>query len=88
MKALAPDQWFYLGIANTMGGVWKNVDDGQNITYANWASGEPKTDHSYCAIMNGNGQWKTSWCYSGYSNVCGFSRVTSSETGSTAGMKP
>ena len=67
-----------------MGGIWKNIDDGQNATYFNWAAGQPwkDPDHQFVSI-DSQGYW-----YSGYTSdqyfqyVCEVSEIA--ETGSTS----
>lgn len=77
-----PDQWFKIGVANTMGGAWKSLEDGQEITYSHWVSGEPSTHNfSLCAVINSRGYWSITGCISSHHYICGFSRATCSETG-------
>ena len=54
---------FWIGVTNFLGDVWRNIDDGANITFSNWASGYPTSNSDQsCATIGDNGFW--------YNNVC------------------
>ena len=56
-----------------MGGVWRNVYDGSNTTYFNWAPGEPQNgNYPSCVRMKEDGMWYTGPCYDWwYGYFCG-----------------
>lgn len=59
-----------------IGGVWKNVDDGNNTVFFDWASGQPTTGIGYdCALMNAQGYWYTAGCNSYYYFICGLPEI-------------
>ncbi|KAE9547591.1 hypothetical protein FO519_009198 [Halicephalobus sp. NKZ332] len=63
--AVGTHDWcVWVGVSNIMGGIWKTVDDGNNITFANWASGEPvNSSYPLCACIYDSGLWRTLYCH-------------------------
>lgn len=62
---------FTIGLTNLAGGVWKNVDDGQNATFTKGGSFPPYP--SYCGVLHGDGHWGFGWDFYGHPYMCGFS---------------
>ena len=72
----------WIGVTNIVGGVWKNIDNGSNVTYFNWAPGEPQNNtYPLCVRIKTDGLWYSGPCYDWWSAyLC--SVPGSGETGS------
>lgn len=81
--AVGTNNWcIWAGVSNIMGGIWKNVDDGNNITFANWASGEPvNSSYPLCLCMLKSGLWRSLHCYESSYYLCAVPGSGSGETG-------
>ena len=84
ISAIYPNQRIWIGVTRLVGRIWKNVDDGENTTYFNWATGQPWTDPDHqCVSIDFQGYWYSGYGCDTYSQyVCGVHEV--SETGSTS----
>ena len=64
---------FWLGATNMLGEVWKNLRDGSNVTFFNWAPGSPQNGlYPLCAYLQKDGLWRSDYCHKSYYYVCGF----------------
>ena len=82
VTSVAPNSWFYIGMTNSVGGVWRNIDDGQDATFFRWQNGPSWTPvYPLCAVFYSNGSWVGADCVANRYFICGFSRATSSGTG-------
>ena len=73
-----------------MGGIWKNTDDGTNITFSNWAVGYPdNSGNEACARITDTGVWVTSACSDNHPPrfLCGV-HGDGSETGGDSATHP
>ncbi|KAE9547157.1 hypothetical protein FO519_009631, partial [Halicephalobus sp. NKZ332] len=63
---------FWIGANNLSGAGWKNIDDNSNVTYFDWASGEPGnlTESNGCVSVDLHGLWYNDDCFANYSFVC------------------
>ncbi|KAE9547066.1 hypothetical protein FO519_009722 [Halicephalobus sp. NKZ332] len=79
---------FWIGVTNLLGGTWKNIDDGSNITFSNWAPGQPTNDkNSSCAAIDTQGLWFNENCEAAPLFVCGVPS-DGSETGTASAIRP
>ena len=63
----------YIGVTRLVGDVWKNVDDGRNTTFFNWAKKEPKNDTDInCVYMKPDGYWYSAQCRDTWRYICGL----------------
>ena len=63
-------QRFWIGTNNVGGTGWTNID-GSNVTYFNWASGEPKNvTGNGCVSVDLKGLWYNDDCFTTYPYVC------------------
>ncbi|KAE9547201.1 hypothetical protein FO519_009587 [Halicephalobus sp. NKZ332] len=54
---------FWIGVTNVLDGVWRNIDDGTNITYSNWDTGYPVNNSDYaCVHVTNTGVWINADC--------------------------
>ncbi|KAE9547845.1 hypothetical protein FO519_008942 [Halicephalobus sp. NKZ332] len=63
---------FWIGVSDLSNGEWKNIDDGSNTTYFDWAPGEPSnsTGSTGCVSVDIKGLWHNDDCFTSYSFVC------------------
>ncbi|KAE9551067.1 hypothetical protein FO519_005734 [Halicephalobus sp. NKZ332] len=55
---VGPDNYYWIGITEMVGGVWRNVDDGKEATYFNWEEHYPMDTPVWNAIhCNADGYW-------------------------------
>ncbi|KAE9555546.1 hypothetical protein FO519_001217 [Halicephalobus sp. NKZ332] len=64
---------FFLGVTDLFGGIWRNLDDGSEIAFTNWAPGfPPNSSDPLCVHINGDGLWRTENCVVNYHYLCGI----------------
>ncbi|KAE9547101.1 hypothetical protein FO519_009688 [Halicephalobus sp. NKZ332] len=63
---------YWIGVNDIAGTGWTNIDDGSNITYFDWAPGEPSnlTGSNGCVSVDLKGLWHNDDCFTNYSFVC------------------
>ncbi|KAE9546831.1 hypothetical protein FO519_009957, partial [Halicephalobus sp. NKZ332] len=73
---------FWIGITSLLGGGWKNIDDGSNTTYFDWASGEPADSlgSNGCTSVDMEGLWYNDDCFNIYPYVCEVPEVNVDST--------
>ncbi|KAE9547564.1 hypothetical protein FO519_009224 [Halicephalobus sp. NKZ332] len=64
---------FWIGVDNILGDGWRNVDDGSNIIFDNWAQNEPSNDSNACVSVDKEGMWYNDNCSNNYPYICGVS---------------
>ncbi|KAE9546616.1 hypothetical protein FO519_010172, partial [Halicephalobus sp. NKZ332] len=69
-------QRYWIGANNIEGPGWTNID-GSNVTYFDWAPGEP-ADSTGCVSVDLKGLWYNDDCFSNYGYVCEFPEVNGS----------
>ncbi|KAE9555544.1 hypothetical protein FO519_001215 [Halicephalobus sp. NKZ332] len=63
----------WVGVSNMLDSVWKNVDDGSNATFFNWAPDALQGGtYPLCVYINNDGVWYSNYCYVGYYYLCGL----------------
>ncbi|KAE9548110.1 hypothetical protein FO519_008678 [Halicephalobus sp. NKZ332] len=73
----------WIGVNNTNGAGWKNVDDGSDTTYFDWGNGEPNNstgNYDRCVSMNLTGLWHSEDCTKQYYFFCGVPEASSYTT--------
>ncbi|KAE9555556.1 hypothetical protein FO519_001227 [Halicephalobus sp. NKZ332] len=66
------DSNFFFGMTNMVGEIWKNVNDGSNMTFSNWITGStPMGNYPLCAYLQGNGGWGSVHCHYQLAYMCG-----------------
>lgn len=77
-------QRFWIGVNNISGTGWTNLD-GSNVTYFNWASGEPanSTPTNGCVSVDLRGSWYNDDCYNITAYVCEVPEVETVTTTTT-----
>ncbi|KAE9546749.1 hypothetical protein FO519_010039 [Halicephalobus sp. NKZ332] len=64
---------YFIGVTNLVGGVWRNVDDGNLTNFFNWASKEPKNGILPLRIhMNKDALWRSDHFSSYCRYICGI----------------
>ncbi|KAE9547088.1 hypothetical protein FO519_009700, partial [Halicephalobus sp. NKZ332] len=78
---------YWIGVNDIAGTGWTNIDDGSNITYFDWASGESanSTESNGCVSVDLKGLWHNDDCFTSYSFVCEVPEV---EIQSTTTLSP
>ena len=66
----------YIGVTRLLATSWKNVDNGENITFSNWEKGQPNNDHSWnCVFLKPDGYWHAAECSGAWPYICGIPEV-------------
>ena len=77
------DSRFWIGVNNTNGAGWKNVDDGSDTFYFDWANGEPVNStgsSDRCVSVDFKGFWYSEDCSTKHFFMCGVSEISSFTT--------
>ncbi|KAL6738974.1 hypothetical protein Aduo_012467 [Ancylostoma duodenale] len=70
---------FFIGLNKLNGNAW-GYTDGQNVSFTNWASGEPSAAFTCAIASSADGIWQSASCSSSYPYVCAISTIVPTVT--------